>query len=562
MLPAVNIIKDPAFSPFFLCRLLLASAYPFFGLIVSTAVRGTASLPVPTQTQIDQIAAWLPEKPTGVGASINDRRAWENAARQPAFQWQVKEAARFAREPVPELKTDELFAQVLKTGRRDIYEIPFRQRTTRLVAFAVAECVRDDGAWLPFIEAEVQAILAEKTWGVSTQIDEHPYGGYEGIVDLASSARAWNLATVDYWLGNKLRPETRQAIRASLQRRIFANYAASVRSGKPVWWWMTGNTNWNPVCTSGVLGAALASLDSRQERAFFVQAALNSLTFYSDAFPDDGYCAEGIDYWAYGFGCYLTVAETLYQATHGNVNLYAGPNTRKMALFLPRLEIIPGVYPAFGDARPRTSGMPPSLMLLINRRWYMGWTHLNPLGGDMFRGHPLGDRLFGFGVYGFPWPDYVDRARPARKMAAGSPASPEEARVEDQRFFFRDASVLITRSLTPGRPAFGLAIKGGKNGGPHSHIDNGSYVVAMNGVPLIADPGMEQYTTKTFGPDRFKSMMMNSWGHSVPWVGKTLQKGGADSEGKIIETRFTDSRDILKLDLTSGYPIPGMVRLT
>ena len=86
-------------------------------------------------------------------------------------------------------------------------------------------------------------------------------------------------------------------------------------------------------------------------------------------------------------------------------------------------------------------------------------------------------------------------------------------------------------------------------------------MVAYGDVPLVADPGMENYTAKTFSPHRFESMMMNSYGHSVPYVGETLQKGGPESEGKILETHFTDEQDTLKMDLTSGYPVPGMVRV-
>lgn len=545
----------------------LLCAVVFLGL--ATWAR-PSSLPIPTADQVDRIAAFLPEKPTGVGQPITNRPAWEEAPRQPAFQKQLKDAEQFASEPIPELNADELFALEMKTGRRDVYEKPFRQRTTRLVAFTVAECIRNDGAYLPFIEAELRAILAEKTWGVSPQVDEHPYGGFEGIVDLASSARAWNLATVYYWLGDKLKPDLRQAIREALHRRIFQNYEASVRSGKPFWWWMTANTNWNPVCTSGVLGAALAVIDSRKERALFVQAALNSLSFYSEGFPEDGYCQEGISYWSYGFGCYLCAAETLYQASQGRINLFDGPRLRKMALFLPRLRIVPGVFPAFGDAYPRMREMPGSLMKLINRRWNMGWPAGDPAQEDMFRGHPLGDRLFGFGLFGFPWPTYREPMYclgvPVpffdQELPAGSPPMAGEVEGEALRCYFPQASVLVCRSTGEGRVPFGLALKGGKNGGPHSHIDNGSYVVAYGDVPLIADPGMEDYTTKTFGPHRFESMMMNSYGHSVPFVGKALQKSGPESEGKIIETQFTESRDTLRMDLTSGYAVPGLRRLT
>lgn len=514
-------------------------------------------LPIPTPEQIEKIAAMLPAKPVGVGRPIEDRKAWEEVAKIPAFQKWAKDAAQFASEPTPEINIDVLFPEVLKTGRRDIYEGPYRKRTTRLVAFVIAECIRNDGTYLPLIEAELKAILSEKTWGNSTQVDEHPYGGYEGIIDLGASCRAWTVATADYWLGDKLKPETRASIRTETKRRIFDNYELAVRTGKPLWWWMVGKSNWNPVCTSGVVGAALTLIPSAQERALFVQAALNSMPYYVGTMGEDGYCEEGVSYWAYGFGCYLTLAENLYQQTQGKVNLYQDPKLRQVALYMTRFAIIPRVYPAFGDAQVRSTGGPESMMYLIDKRWGMGW-NIDINDSDMYAKHPLGDRLHGFGIFGFPLPQF------GKSLVAGAPAPATEAEAKDdgKRFFFRNENVLLCRSIKPGRSPFGVAMKGGRNGLSHGHNDNGSYVVAGGDVPLLADPGMEVYTLKSFGPHRFESMMMNSYGHPVPYIAKTLQKTGETALAKIIETKFTDEQDTLKMDMTTSYEVPSLVKLT
>jgi len=168
----------------------------------------------------------------------------------------------------------------------------------------------------------------------------------------------------------------------------------------------------------------------------------------------------------------------------------------------------------------------------------------------------LGDRLDGFGIFGFPLPVYQG------SVVAGSPPAPSESLVGNLRFFFKDSSVLISRSARANAPRLGLAIKGGHNGGGHGHNDNGTYVVVCNGEGLLVDPGMEIYTAKSFGPHRFESMMMNSYGHDVPYVGNTLQQGGIHSEGKIVSTSFTDDADTLVMDLTSGYPVPGVRKIT
>jgi len=72
---------------------------------------------------------------------------------------------------------------------------------------------------------------------------------------------------------------------------------------------------------------------------------------------------------------------------------------------------------------------------------------------------------------------------------------------------------------------------------------------------------MEQYTAQTFSKRRYESMMMNSYGHDVPYVGKTLQKTGVEALGKIVSTTFTDDKDTLVMDLTTSYPAPNLVHL-
>ena len=517
--------------------------------------------PIPSQADIDRVAAMLPGNPEGVGQPITNRQAWSIAAQEPAFQKQLKDAKVFATQPVPEL-TVALFNDVVTTGVRDTYETPFRLRSTRLVAFIIAECIENRGEYLPLIEREIGAILAERSWAAPTHVLlSKPYGGIERSIDLATATRAWTLATADYWLGDKLKPETRAHIRSETKRRVFDFYEDAIKTGDPHWGWMIGGSNWNAVCNSGVVGTALALLPSARERALFILGSRNYLSYYLNSFPEDGYDEEGLGYWKYGFGSYLSQAEAVYEATQGKINMFEGSRIRQIALFPRHLEIIDGIFPAFGDSDVvRAKGLEQAasfaLLTLINQRWNMGWTDLDPAMNDMWATHPLGDRLYSFGLFGFPLPVYSGNA------AAGSPPARDEASADNLRFFFKDSSVLITRSNRPGAPRLGLAIKGGHDGVGHGHNDNGSYVVVCDGAGLLVDPGMEIYTSKTFTIHRFESMMMNSYGHDVPYVGNTLQQGGTSSLGKIISTRFTDERDTLVMDLITGYPVPGVRKIT
>jgi hypothetical protein len=186
----------------------------------------------------------------------------------------------------------------------------------------------------------------------------------------------------------------------------------------------------------------------------------------------------------------------------------------------------------------------------------MGWTDLEPAKNDMFVGHALGDRLYGFGLFGFPLPAF------GGSVVAGSPPGADENAQGNLRFFFKTASVLITRATRPGAPRLGLALKGGANIGGHGHNDNGTYVAVVNGEALVLDAGSESYTAKSFGAHRYESMYMNSYGHDVPWVNHTMQKRGSDAQGRIVRTEFTADKDTVVMDLTSSYRVAALKKLT
>jgi len=525
----------------------------------ATGGSAAATLPIPTQEQIDAIAAMLPAEPQGVGRPISDREAWTTAAQQTAFQNILRDAQQFAKEPIPVLN-DALYHDILKTGQFGSYLQPFQKRSRRLVDFVVAEGIEDKGTYLPLIEKELDAILSEESWTAPNEVLIGKLSdGMDGI-DLSASARAWTVATTDYWLGDKLKPETRQRIRSELQRRIFGRYEAAVKSGRPHWWWMNSPANWNSVCHAGVTGAALAIIPSPQERALYVQAAKDCMSYYIGGFGDDGFCREAMNYWRYGFGNYLCLSETIYEATQGKINMFAGDKIRRIALFPRHFEIMDGIVPALGDAElylqpPPSPAAGTDLLLFINQRWGMGWTDLKPSDSEMYVYHPGGNRLSGPGIFGFPLPVY------GGSVVAGSPAPAAEAASENLRFYFPDGGVLITRSEQSGKPRIGVSIKGGTNNNPHGHPDNGSYVVVINDEALIVDPGAEPYSAKTFGPHRLESMMLNSYGHDVPFVGKTMQNSGPTALGKIISTDFTPEKDTLVMDLSTSYPVPGLKKL-
>ncbi len=487
----------------------------------------------------------LPATPTGVGRPISDREAWDAVGASPHFSGVVARARELVKQPLPEA-SDEVYLEFSRNGNRTRYQRVQRTRHSRFPALVLAECIENRGRFLSAIEEAIEAVCSEKTW-VMPAHDRglNNFYGREIDVDLNSSATGWNLATAAWWLGDRLSAECRTRIQAELERRIFAPYENCVKTGKPRMWWVTGTNNWNAVCHAGVAGAALAAVESRDRRALFAASAEKLIDYFLRGFTADGYCSEGLGYWNYGFGHYVLLAETLSQATGGKLDPMKEPRVEPIARFASRLEILPGIYPAFADCSV-TARPDPELMAYLSRRF--GWGLKEVEAKHLLLAAGPTTSLFEFGLYRFA------------NSASQTPPADEAGETAALRDWFEEAGVVVCRP--PGRSrGVGVALKGGHNAEHHNHNDVGSYLVAAGkSIPLV-DPGSEVYTARTFSAKRYESGVLNSFGHPVPLVAKRLQRTGRSAAAKVLKAEFTDAADTVVLDLRGAYDVKELVKL-
>ncbi len=500
----------------------------------------------PDPARVTQIAEMLSETPKGVGPTCDDREAWGKVAQAPAFAGAVRAAEKLLSQPIPEL-TDELFLDFSKTGNRTRCQRVLSQRHGRVNTLVLAECIEDKGRFIKPIEEAIRELCSEKTWVMPAH--DRSLKNFEGKtieIDLAVAAISWNLATADYWLGDRLSREVRELIDDELERRTLKPFESYVNTGKPRLWWATGTNNWNAVCLAGVTGTATARIESPQRRAFFIASAEKYIEYFLKGFTPDGYCSEGLGYWNYGFGNYVNLAETVHQASDGGLDLFARPKVREIAFFAPRMEIADGVYPAFADcsvrARPGTQ-----LMGFLSRRFQMGMEDEEKQGLLL---NSSSRYPFGVGLHGFA--NSATRAPRAEKSS-----SPKR----DLHNWFADAGILICRPNAETESGLGVALKGGHNSEHHNHNDVGSFVVALAGKTPLLDPGGEVYTARTFSKDRYVSGVLNSLGHPVPRVAGKLQKTGRSAAAQVLDTQFTDTTDTLVLDIRAAYAVKELETL-
>lgn len=497
----------------------------------------------PPQARVDEIAALLDARPAGLGPMCADRRTWDALWQHPAYQAVVQAAERLRTEPLPE-QPDELFLDFSRTGKRRPWERVASARRGRVKTLVLAECLEDRGRFVPALEQLVAVLCAEPTW-VYPAHDPRlvNFRGERVDIDLGSSYVAGELALTRYLLGDKLGESTRTLIDATVRTRVLEPFRDMVLERRDANWWLTGTNNWNSVCLAGVTHAALALLEDRAERAFFVAAVEQYSRYFLQGFTADGYCSEGLSYWNYGFSRYATLAEAIRQATRGELNLLAVEAARLPAQFGSRVEILGDVYPTFADC-PMNTKPDRTLVGYIDRTLGTG----RPAGAERLTDPARGSLAE---VLAFTdWHSTPSSAPTSR------PAEPRPLRT-----WFAEAGVLIARPAADGAGRMGVAIKGGHNAEHHNHNDVGTFIVVVDDRPVLVDPGTEVYTARTFSDRRYDSKVLNSFGHPVPRVANTLQRTGREARGDVLKTDFTARQDTLVLDLRSAYAVPTLQRL-
>lgn len=523
---------------------LLLLLFAFVILAASPAEAAPVTPPDPARVQA--IAALLPEKPTAPGPAITDRTAWGRLAAQPEGRKLVAQAEKLLTQPIPD-QPDDLYLEYSRTGNRTHWQAVSGVRRGRLVTLVLAECLEDKGRFLTGINAIVDALCAEKTW----VLPAHDGGlkNFHGAVteiDLGSSALAWDMGITDALLGDRMDPATRQRMQENVRRRVLVPFQEQITGKRPANWWLTVTNNWNAVCLAGVTGAALAEAPTRAERAEFAAAAEKYIHSFLSGFTPDGYCSEGLGYWDYGFGRFTLLSETLRRATGGMEDLLARPEAHNPALFATRIQIINGVAPAFADCPVDAHPQAP-LMAFLNAKFALGLSEYSEANRSPTFGN-LAETL----IYNFP----------SGAPAAGVTTTSDNLGGPRLRDWFDKGGILISRPAPNSACRLGVALKGGDNAENHNHDDVGSYVVVSGDRAVLLDPGGETYTARTFGPHRYDSKLLNSFGHSVPLVAGKLQREGPDAQGKVLRTAFTAASDTLELDMASAYAVPSLMGLT
>lgn len=495
------------------------------------------------QKRVAEIAAMLDDVPKGYGVPIEDRVAWNNLMKSGKCRPIVVAADKFISEPFPKM-TEEIYMSFFKGKDSETSKSLTTTRRAILGTVVWAECLTNKGKYLPFIEAALDDLLRTKSWNFPAE--DRQLTNYKGTlytINLSSADYGSQVAQTLYLLGDKIKPEMRKRTMEVLYQKVFNPTVSAIKNGNKYKEFrsLLDDGNHNSVTLSGVVNAALSVIEDKQERAFYIAVAEHYSKNALLGFTADGYCTEGIAYYNYGMGFHVLLRESIYQATQGKVDIFKDPKMKKIGTFIPRMEIINGVYPAIGDC----SAIPvPNIPLVfyMNKTFDLGLKEFDSMKAPAKQ--PLTNLMYHF---------------PNSTSAVKSSAHEQS---EGIRSYFDFAGVLTVRPAAGSKFNMGATFKGGHNNENHNHNDVGSFSIALGNEMIMGDVGLATYTPKTFSTERYTAFKtIASYGHDVPLLAGVQQHEGADAKAIISKTDFTPLTDQMTMDISSAYKVKGLKKM-
>jgi hypothetical protein len=484
-----------------------------------------------------------------------DRAAWERLVPEERRRAFVAAAERQLETPWAVLPATR-FLDFVRDGNRGRYEALLFSRREKLALLVLGETLEGRGRFADAIADGVWLVCEESFWGVPAHVGAQKRGAglpdvTEPTVDLFAAETGALLAWTDYLVGDRLdaaSPLLRERLRLEVDRRILT--PALERDD---FWWMGFSpravNNWNPWINSNWLAAALLVERDPERRTRAVAKIARSLDRFVDSYPDDGGCDEGPSYWGRAGASLFEALELLHAATGGRVDVYGEPVVRAMGRFIASAHVASDWYVNIGDAPARVHPQPE----LVYR--YGRAVH--------------DDALVGFGAWlaarrGPYGPDDVDRfGSLTRALAAlldgDAIARAHAAEPLPADVWLPDLQMVAAREKPGTTDGLYVAAWGGHNAQSHNHNDVGNVVVFADGRPLLVDAGVGEYTSKTFGPQRYEIWTMQSGWHNLPAINGADQRDGATSRARDVAFTATADTVRLSLDLAPSYPAEAEV---
>jgi hypothetical protein len=454
------------------------------------------------------------------------------------YEWPLLSAARFL--------------DFARDGNRSRYEAIRNARRNALRDLALAECMEGQGRFIDDIVNGIWTTCEESYWGVPAHIRMQQAGPglpdtAEPTVDLFAAETVALLAWTVYLLGPQLDGVSPLIVPRILRESEYRILTPNLE--RDDFWWMGFDgsravNNWNPWINSNWLTAALLLEGDPARRLAAVGRILKSLDSFTGIYFDDGGCDEGPSYWGRAAASLFDCLELLHSATGGAIDHFADPLIRNMGRFIYRTHIHNDYFVNFADA---SAIVQPAASLVYRYGVAIGDDDMAAFGAWLAERQQIGRAGFAKG-------ESLARVLPALFAFTGlQGAKPRQPLPRDT--WLDGIQVVTARDHDGSERGFFLAAKGGHNAESHNHNDIGNFVVYIDGKPVILDAGVETYTRKTFGPQRYEIWTMQSAYHSLlPAIDGVQQAPGEAYKAGDVAYQADDAGVQFSLDIAPAYP--------
>lgn len=431
-----------------------------------------------------------------------------------------------------------VFAENKINGNRVNYEKLCFEKRRQLAALVMAEIMEGKGRFISDIIDGIGSFCEETWWGIPAHYSKAIPQAELQEVDLFNAETASLIAWTRYMLEkqfNRFSPDLCNRIDHEMERRLFD---PAVRGN---YWWKTAGMNWNPWICSNWLTCVLICEKNEVRKTEAIAQIRKATQAFIDAYPEDGGCDEGPGYWDRAAASMFEVMRLLPDFSDNDTKI------KNMAAYAYKTYIGNDYCVNFADAHENKAVQQVNIVYPFGL--WLGDKTMREFGAYLGRqkdilDHPaaLYDKSGNFPTLGRE----LMFLHHIRDFMAEQPHEPS----------LKDVWLPNLQMMTARRGNLFVAMKGGHNGESHNHNDVGSFIVYANNEPLFIDPGVGEYTAKTFGKDRYDIWTMQSQYHNLPQINGVDQKDGRQYAAKVISHKD----DQLCLDIAGAYPAEAKVK--
>lgn len=467
----------------------------------------------------------------------SDRAAWDklfgehkqeavtNGEKYLDFEWRIVKA------------TDYIAYQ--RTGNREIMQDPFCANFVAIGSLFMAEMAEGKGRFMDQLINGVFHVCEMSSWALSAHLvvqPSHrslPQYDYDYICIFTgdcSNVLSWTYYCLHKEF-DKIEPEISRRLYHELDKRILTPYLTRK------FWWMSAGSNWNPWTNSNMLLTFMLIENNRDRLAEGVYKTMTSIDHFFNHVHDDGACEEGPHYWSVAHAKAFVYLELLKKITNGGIDLLQEPKIKRMGEYIVNSYIGNDWVVNFADATARGNANP-----------FLVYQFGKSTNSDLMKHFAAAQVAHGIQLknLGMDFYCHVNALRNEKELKATAPhyhIAPLVWYPQTEICHLRNEKAMV-------------AAKGGYNDEYHNHNDVGSFIFAVNNIPVLIDAGVGTYTGKTFSNKRYTIWNMQSLYHNLPAINGQAQRHGR--QYKAMQCKVTDNS--FSADIAKAYPAEAKVK--